>query len=257
MDAHLRNFALVVFAVLTQGAVGLVLAGSWLLPDGLGGRLAFPFVALGLLVSLAHLGAPAGAVRALANLRRSWLSREVLLTGVFALAAGVYGWAAPTPVAGAAAAVLGLGALFAQAMVYQLPTRPEWRHWANLLGPFAGAALVGALAGALVAGTDLAALRSLGALVLVASACVLLASASWAAHLARLGRGAVLGDTWFWVRLVAGVLLPSLAGLALCLGVAPDWLTTGGALAGAVAGELIGRSLFYRVGQDPTPATQF
>ncbi|HYF77262.1 MAG TPA: hypothetical protein VD973_09030 [Symbiobacteriaceae bacterium] len=253
----MSSLSLVVFAVLTQASVGLVLAGSWLLPDGVGGRLAFPLAAVGLLVSLAHLGAPAGAVRALANLRCSWLSREVLLTGLFALAAGVYGWATPTPAAGAAAAVLGGGALIAQAMVFQLPTRPEWRHWANLLSPFAGAALVGALAGALVTGTDLAALRSLGALVLVASAFVLLTSASWAAHLVRLGRGTILGDTWFWVRLVAGVLLPALAGLALCLGVPPDWLTTGGALAGAVAGELIGRSLFYRVGQEPSPATQF
>ncbi|MDF2628605.1 MAG: anaerobic dimethyl sulfoxide reductase subunit [Symbiobacteriaceae bacterium] len=257
----MKSLSLVLFAGLTQAAVGLVWV-SLMAPGGVGARLALPLAALGLVISLAHLGTPSGAVRALANLRSSWLSREVLLTGLFTLGAGVYTWVGPGAsgavwAAGLVTGALGLAALIAQGMVYQLPTRPEWRHGANLAGALAAAVQVGALATALGGGVSGDELGALGTLALAASAGVLVAAAFWAAHVARLGHGDVLADTWFWVRLVAGVMLPGLSGLALAMGMAPDFLTTGGALAGAVTGELIGRSLFYRVGQAPPPATQF
>lgn len=243
---------LIFFSVLSQAAAGIVLVTAFL-PGPVAARIAPPLAALGLAVSLAHLGTPGGAYRALANLRSSWLSREVLLTGLFALAAALYAYAWPGRAAGMAAGLLGLAALFAQGMVYQLPARPEWRHGAGVWGLFASALLLGSLTVALAAGHGPGALRALGVVTLAASAFSLLALALWARHLVRAGHADLLGDTWFWVRLVAGIILPALAGVSMLLGLAPDLLTTGGALAGAVVGELLGRSLFYRAGLERMP----
>jgi anaerobic dimethyl sulfoxide reductase subunit C (anchor subunit) len=48
-----------------------------------GMALVGPLLALGMLVSLFHLGNPFRAYRAVSNLRSSWLSREILFTGTF------------------------------------------------------------------------------------------------------------------------------------------------------------------------------
>lgn len=242
--------SLVLFSVLSQAAVGTSVVSA-LLPGAPAARLALPLAALGLIVSLAHLGTPLGAVRALANLRSSWLSREVLLTSLFTAAAGVYGYLSPTPAAGITAGLLGIAALLAQGMVYQLPTRREWRHGSNLWGLIASAVLIGALTVALAGPRDREALRLLGYIILAGAAGVLTAQAAWAIHLRR--TATLAGDTWFWIRLVAGAILPALAGVGLLLGMVPDVLTTGGALAGAVIGELLGRSLFYRTGLEQMP----
>lgn len=248
----MKSLSLVLFSVLSQAAAGIVLISTFL-PGAPGARAALPLAALGLAVSLAHLGTPAGALRALANLRTSWLSREVLLTGLFTVSAGVYGYLLSDRVVGLGAGLLGLAALYAQGRVYRLPTRPEWRHVANLCSLFASSLLLGALIVALTGGHNLANLRALGTVILLAAAGVLLALAFWSAHLVRLARGAWVADTWFWVRLVAGVVIPVLGGTGMMLGITPDLLTTGGALAGAIVGEMLGRSMFFRVGMEHMP----
>ncbi|HYF92099.1 MAG TPA: 4Fe-4S dicluster domain-containing protein [Symbiobacteriaceae bacterium] len=251
-ERRMKAFSLVLFAVLSQAAVGQVLV-TLFLPGSPVTRLALPLGALGLIIALFHLGTPGGAPRALANLRRSWLSREALLTGLFTLAAGLYGYVWPGWPAGLCAGLLGLAALYAQGMVWQLPTRPEWRHPANLWGPIASALLLGALTVALGGGHSLAALRGLGVTIVAASGCVLVALGLWALHMVSIPRSPMRPDTWFWIRLVAGVGLPIVSGISLALGMEPDVLTTGGALVGAVAGELLGRNLFFRVGFDQLP----
>jgi anaerobic dimethyl sulfoxide reductase subunit C (anchor subunit) len=253
----MKSLALVLFSVCTQAAVGLVLVSATILP-ATGARLACPLAVLGLIASLAHLGAPLGAARALTNLRSSWLSREVLLTSLFAAAAGLYGYVWTGRAMALLAALLGLLALYCQGMVYQLPTRPEWRHWASVWNAYPAALKLGALILALVAARTASqgALVYLGYLLLGAAAWLMVGVASYAAYLARASRqtaSLLLGDTWFWVRLVAGIMLPAFAGLALAMGLAPDLLTTGGALAAAVVGELLGRNLFYRSVLDQLP----
>src|SRR4029453_954220 len=90
------HWPLVVMTVLTQLSVG-AFATVWLL-HMLG---AVPGLALAPIASLAigglalgasalHLGRPVHAYRAIRMWRRSWLSREVLLFGAFAMVAGVY-----------------------------------------------------------------------------------------------------------------------------------------------------------------------
>lgn len=99
--------------------------------------LAITTVALN--ISVFHLGRPAYAWRALKMWRRSWLSREVLLFGLFftALAAfTIATWAVDLhfisppsrllPALGVIATLLGLGGTIASAFIYLVPARPAW-----------------------------------------------------------------------------------------------------------------------------------
>ncbi len=89
------EFPLVFFTVLTQLAVGIALAAAWkerradgIRPGDNPNRLwqgAFAAAAAGLLASLFHLADPLRAFTALSNVGHSWLSREGLVFGVFAV----------------------------------------------------------------------------------------------------------------------------------------------------------------------------
>jgi DMSO reductase iron-sulfur subunit len=87
-------------------------------------------------ISVLHLGRPAYAWRALTAWRRSWLSREVLLFGLFFAALGTLTVAAwlnafhplPTPLAILhwLAPTLGFAGILASAFIYLVPARPAW-----------------------------------------------------------------------------------------------------------------------------------
>lgn len=90
-------------------------------------------------ISVLHLGRPAYAWRALKMWRRSWLSREVLLFGLFFLslsALTVASWASAfgmfplninsLAILRYAAPVIGIAGLFASARLYLVPARPAW-----------------------------------------------------------------------------------------------------------------------------------
>jgi formate dehydrogenase iron-sulfur subunit len=89
--------ALVVMLVLTQCSVGMFLADfllGWTLAGHSGpkwpayrGALAAFVGVLALAASVFHLGRPKYALRALIGLRTSWLSREILMFGLFAVLA--------------------------------------------------------------------------------------------------------------------------------------------------------------------------
>ncbi len=90
----------------------------------------------GMLASLAHLGTKMRAWRALGNLRKSWLSREVLFTGLFGT-----GWlfttvgvmlfyrSFATGELAALTATLGLGLVYSMSKVYRLPSISAWNTW--------------------------------------------------------------------------------------------------------------------------------
>jgi Fe-S-cluster-containing dehydrogenase component/DMSO reductase anchor subunit len=114
--------------------------GAFCLADG--SREAVPAIAtagwlcgaLGLAASVFHLGKPLRAWRIFLGLRRSWLSREAVLFGVwFALVTVVAGqqqWGGSTMIAGLAshaASAVGICALFCSAMIYADTRRPFWR----------------------------------------------------------------------------------------------------------------------------------
>lgn len=116
--------------------------------------LALGLASAGLLASLAHLGNPQRAWRALSQWRSSWLSREgvaaVATLAVFTVYAGLWAFAGErVPWLGAVAAALALTSVLCTAMIYaQLRAVPRWAHWSTpalflALALAGGAALAG------------------------------------------------------------------------------------------------------------------
>lgn len=197
----------------------------------LGSRLlAATLAGLAMVGALFHLGRPAVAYKALRNLRRSWLSREVLALSVYAGLAAV---AVLLPAATVPAALAGAAGVYASARLYVVPGRPAWDTPLTIVRFFATAAALGpALNGHLT-------MAAIGAAV---------ALAATAANWLRLQRsplqpwwGAVrLELRWFrpWTiaRFVVGA-----AGIAAALGGAPALVV----FALLAVSEAIGRWLFY------------
>jgi anaerobic dimethyl sulfoxide reductase subunit C len=275
-----REGSLVAFTLLFQAAVGtcaLLLAFEW--RAGLAGAgasvesaalpvLSFALVAalLGLAASFLHLGNPRNAVRALGNLRSSWLSREVLLAALFsaALAAATLLRLQPGPPGFAAgfahgfAAVAGFGLVVTMARAYRLRTVPSWDRRATPVAFFATAVALGALAVASglalrgSASTDPARgpipLLAAGLVVLVVA---LVSGLLWLRRLAG-GSGAEREAFARTVRERRGLVATRIALTALAVAaglltrIAPDaaWPVVS-ALVLALAAEAAGRVLFY------------
>ncbi len=186
-------------------------------------------------LSSLHLGRRRRAWRALANVRRSWLSREIaLFSGFLALAAAHFllpqaRWLAVSGL------LVGFAALFAMDRVYDLVRPAEARpvHSADVLPT--GALLAAVLTANLALAAAVAGLK----LVLYLRRKVL-----------RVRRG--LDPRWAWSagRLAAGFAAPVVAGVADPSGW-PAW-----ALAGAAVGELIDRGELYEELEVPTPRAQ-
>jgi len=158
------EWSLVLFTVLTQAAVGIVVISEFtrLLLKNSGAHLkwqapaACALTALGLLFSLTHLGTPLHSVFTILNLGSSWLSREILVVGCFfavILLLVLQRRKAPekgaTPLA-IASIVVGLGAVFVMTRVYLLPTVPVWNSIATTFGFFGTMLLSGSVACGLI-----------------------------------------------------------------------------------------------------------
>ena len=143
---------LVAFTLLVQAAVGGLWAMLWL---GRGVTLS-PMLLIGaclgagMLMSFAHLGTKRNAWRVLNHLRKSWLSREILYTLLFAagwlaaLAAMVLGINAVLP--GVLTGLVGLWLVHCMSQVYALRTVPAWNSWRTQARFFISAGLLGTLA---------------------------------------------------------------------------------------------------------------
>ncbi len=123
------HWPLVVMLVLTQLSVGTILAELMLkelapfsVATALSATHWWVALAMGMLamgVSILHLGRPLYAFRAVLGLRTSWLSREILAFGVFALAAILR-----TP--DYLLFIIGLAGVICSVMVYRDTKRPFW-----------------------------------------------------------------------------------------------------------------------------------
>ena len=113
------HWPLVWLTVLTQVAVGV----SATAVDATDRVMAAVLAGAALAGSLAHLGRPGLAWKALRNLRRSWLSREVAVFGLYAPLAAL---AVLVPGLMPVAAAVGAVGLYASARLYIVPGRPSW-----------------------------------------------------------------------------------------------------------------------------------
>jgi formate dehydrogenase iron-sulfur subunit len=254
------HWPLVVMTVLTQLSVG-AFATIWLLqmlgmPTHLGiaalGSLAVG--ALALAASTSHLGRPIHAYRAIRMWRRSWLSREVLLfsgfSGVAGLYAGALWFGVPGGTAlGALTVALGIAGVTASGCIYCVPARPAWNTAFTLLQFNLTAAVLGPLFAAAIGAGDVrwlasaaAAMGGLLGLLLAARFLRLIAADS----IELRGTARLLSTTLARHFVARGALL--IAGAIAVPLVAAGWGSpawTIGALALALAGEILGRYLFF------------
>lgn len=134
------HWPLVLMLVLTQLSVGAFAVGLWLDHGSAGprptavqplhGATALVFGLVALAASIFHLGRPQYAYRAVLGLGHSWLSREIVAFGVFAVLACAYAAAVamPTALGASGAAVarglgwsvvgVGAGAIVCSIMIY-------------------------------------------------------------------------------------------------------------------------------------------
>jgi anaerobic dimethyl sulfoxide reductase subunit C (anchor subunit) len=212
----MRDRSLVAFTLLSQLAVGalwvwgglhlwvLRRAGAAGVTTPVPGILfaVAPLMVLALLSAFFHLGTPLGGWRALANLRSSWLSREVLCALLFtascALLAGLEWLEVGTSTARCTlawgVALLGLALLACMAGAYRLRTVPAWDTWLTPVSFLTTALLLGGLAVGVALAIDpnapLQLLRwiSLGAVLLLVIEIAI--GRRWLADLANQGEAA-------------------------------------------------------------------
>lgn len=147
---------LVAFTLLSQMAAGMAALSFFTSPLTATVLVAIgSLIGAGGLVSLLHLGAPMNAWRALAHLNKSWLSREILVFGLFGA-----GWLAALVMPGMGKlplALCGVGLVYSMAQVYSLRSLPAWDTNRTLLAFTVSALLLGglglAVADALMNGT--------------------------------------------------------------------------------------------------------
>ncbi|MDZ4199102.1 MAG: DmsC/YnfH family molybdoenzyme membrane anchor subunit [Kiritimatiellia bacterium] len=170
---HHVQYGLVIFTLFTQAAVGafwVLLVNDFLkrrdpgaVQDGftrIGSFILLPLTAIGMVMSVTHLGQPHVAFRALLNVESSWLSREVWSLSFFFGLATIYAFlwwrhvkdAELRRLAGVFTALVGGAGILSQAMVYQIPGRPMWNHPSVFVQFFASALLLGPLTVATVYG---------------------------------------------------------------------------------------------------------
>ncbi len=147
--AAIRELPLVGFTLLTQAAAGMAVFSLVLSPIPLPLLLAIGILlALGGLISFLHLGRKRNAWRSVVHLKKSWLSREVLLAGLFGAAWAVQAGAqllwkvSPRPWL---MAVLGLGLIYSTARIYLLRAVPAWNSWRTPAAFLLTAVTLGAL----------------------------------------------------------------------------------------------------------------
>jgi anaerobic dimethyl sulfoxide reductase subunit C (anchor subunit) len=161
-----RHWQLVTFTIVTQLAVGLMvmLAVGLQLTSGAHDPVELEelttamlevmvvLLVLGVVAATTHLGSAGSAIKAFANHRGSWLSRESTAGGVFGLltvaATVAYRLNLGSPAARrscvVAAAVAGVVLVYAMARLYMLRTVPAWNTPATPVSFLTAAVLLGA-----------------------------------------------------------------------------------------------------------------
>lgn len=137
------EWALIIFSILTQCAVGI-----WVVAVGLrtflkgnepslGAQLTWrpllvvgPLMCIALVISIFHLGSPMLAYASVANLLTSWLSREIVFSGLFlffwVISILFYRRGATSMALGWITSLLGLIAVFSMSSIYYTTPISAW-----------------------------------------------------------------------------------------------------------------------------------
>jgi Fe-S-cluster-containing dehydrogenase component/DMSO reductase anchor subunit len=294
-----QHTPLVIMLVLTQLSVG----AFWLdavarrfdadAVAGLGPTHTLVAVAVGLAAlgaSVAHLGRPMYAFRALLGLRTSWMSREILAFGVFAPLAIAYAaaplWSGPLAAAASPAvvartvemlrdlvALAGLAGVVCSVLIYHVTRRAWWNASRTAFKFFATAVVLGLAttvltfsvshAGGHTGPADASPLAALTALLsralVAASAAKLAVELSFLRHLRDKRYGELRRTAHLMTRdlaryTTARFALLAVGGVLLPLGngqgAASPWLA-GASFVLLVAGELLERTLFFAASSSP------
>ncbi len=269
------HWSLVFFLTFSQASVGLfafALVAHWLGASATAGLASLAAILLGhaaLTGTLFHLGRPARALRAMAAVRRSWLSREVVAFSAFA-GIGVI----PSSLffldkfdllhlmqfqsaALITTTVIGLIAVYTSVRIYRIPARPAWDSVRTNVQFFLTALVLGSAAALLVQ-------AALGASMMVTrtAALVLVAAISMSALMpftlaleGMRGEASVLASARILSQTFSRLLFArTLLALAVALGAGiAAWSVSSlhpsyalALLVAALSIEAMGRYLFFR-----------
>ncbi|BAE85197.1 dimethyl sulfoxide reductase anchor subunit family protein [Desulfitobacterium hafniense] len=285
-----EEWPLMTFTLLSQLAIGMFIV-LMLVKAGVGNqdsqaskaiRSGFtavgPLTALALVFSLFHLGDPLGAPRSILNLGSSWLSREIMTAGGFFALWLVFWWLSrkgkESNALGWVTVLMGLAAVFSMASIYSSSIRPAWDN-VNTYIAFYGATLaMGVLGAAAVTAfglkgqTSAGLIKTLRNMAYLGAASVLLPLAYLPVFTSGLNGGGTAAEASAQILtdsmgVLAGRGVLSIAGVILLVaalnkGAKGKTLSTGTvylALALVIAGEFIGRYLFYAMGVTPMIGT--
>jgi anaerobic dimethyl sulfoxide reductase subunit B (iron-sulfur subunit) len=126
------EFPLVIFTLLGQMAAGMAAFSIFVQPSTLSLLAIGILLGLGGLFSFLHLGTKRNAWRALSHLKKSSLSREVLMAILFGaswLASFAEHWFLKTHFSLLITALIGFGMVYNMASVYHLRAVPIWNTW--------------------------------------------------------------------------------------------------------------------------------
>jgi len=150
-----RELPLVAFTLLAQMAVGMAVFRALLTPFPKALMLSIGLLlAMGGLISFLHLGRKRNAWRSIIHLKKSWLSREILMAGLFGLTWAVTAgleWLRVAQLSPWLLAILGIGLIYCMSRVYLLRAVPGWNTWRAPVSFCASAIALGALGIGLVA----------------------------------------------------------------------------------------------------------
>ena len=277
-DPHWPLVAVTLLTQLSLGALVGTVALQLLLsrrPDVGAGAAAAGAGVVALAVSVLHLGRPAAAWKAIRNVRRSWLSREVVLFSAFSLA--TFGYAAVSVLAvgprglllafGVLAVGLGVAGTYASGRLYLVPARPVWNSGRTVVAFFAAALATGPLVAVVAAHPPPGGARLLFALAATGSLVQLGAVQHLVASIAvRREREFRLSAQLLFRRFrrlftlrVAAALVASAGclGAALFVDRASALPVAVAAVAVAGGGEFVGRYLFFVTVTPMTAARRF
>ncbi|MFO7584129.1 MAG: DmsC/YnfH family molybdoenzyme membrane anchor subunit [Anaerolineales bacterium] len=231
---NLDELPLVAFTLLTQMSAGMAVASLFFQPMLFNLLTIGLLLGLGGLISFLHLGTKKNAWRAVLHLRKSWLSREILVIGLFGaawLAWFVEHWFLNTDYWLLVTAPLGVGLVYSMTQVYRLRAAPVWDSWRTGAAFFLSAGTLGLTGVAFGAGMASVAIPLL--FLLSAEAGLVVSARNWFEKTANRLRLGVSG-----LAMVGGLMslfVPSQVGAWMML---PIFLLV-------VMQEIIGRWLFY------------